>query len=632
VTVLATTTWAVQAWIAAPKAWQPAGLAATAILAPIFALLMVVGLPAILRLVAKPKRAIWDALVLVACLAIGLSIAAGRRDLPLTAGAALLLMLAGRPLWSELTDRRATRQGWGLLAAAGFVIFALFLVEWRSAVFFTAGAAILLASIAAACWGFLLLTKNAPLPLHSDRGPVRGAYATHAVAGVSPFALMRDKQYFWSRDGRAFLAYACRGDVALVLGPAIGPADAVLPLSRQFAQAAHRHGWRVAWYQVSASVADQLQPGPGRLLGSEALVDLATLALEGSSMAKLRHEVSRGRRNGVTVTVVPAHELTAGARQAMRTLAASWVSRHALGEMAYSVGRHEDRPDVPTVVGLAHDQNGRLAAYCTWLRLPAVPAVVLDELRRRPDAPAGTMDLLLFSSMDQLRSSATWASLGLAPLAGAKEADGLARLEGAILKHLGITSASASLFAFKGKYQPRWEPRYLVAERASDWPSVGVATFLVHYPAWLNKLTGRVPGRVRMAWPHLAAAVSFALVLVGLSGVAGAAAFSREGHPLYAVRSAILPDTGVLAASVSTSRHVHLRPVDSLKPVPHHRRVAVDPVAPHHVRHAPRATVALTEPRAHNLATRYHPKTIQLFVRRHLALKSTTGPGQQAQR
>lgn len=567
--VLITTILAVQAWIVAPRAWQPAGLAASALLAPLGALLVVILLPALVRFALKPKRALRDALLVVACAGTLLAIAAGRQGETLAAGLALMLMLAARPLWPELTDARAIKQGWALLGGAGFVVVALFLVEWPSALFVGLGAIVLLVALAAASWGFLLLTTNAPLPLDVDDGPVQRTYATHAHAGVSPFTLMRDKQYFWSRDRQAYLAYACRADVAVVLGPGIGPKSSVENLYREFRSACRLRGWRIAYYQVSESVARSL--GGGRkLLGSEAMIDLNRLTLEGPTMAKLRHEVSRGKRNGITITVVPLEQTTSETRAAMQALAAAWSGRHALGEMTFSVGRPDARPTAPAVVGLACDPAGRLVAYCTWLLLPAVPALALDEIRRLPNAPAGTMDLLLYTCLDQMRPQAAWASLGLAPLAGAEHAHHLARLEAAILQRLGISSASASLFSFKGKYQPRWEPRYLVVERAADWPSVGLATFLVHYPGWDQRLVRRVPSRLRLAQGQAAAAVSLALLLAGLSGVVAAAVFSRQGHPFYRVRAAVQAQTGLLAAtgdiSVTPPVHVRRRSIDTLKP------------------------------------------------------------------
>ena len=588
---LTTTLLAVQAWIAAPKAWQPAGLTATAALAPLSALLLVIVLSAAARLAAKPKRALRDALLVVTCAGTALAVAAGRPDLTLAAILVALLMLAARPLWAELSDRRAERQGWLLLGGATLVILALFLVEWPSALFIALGTVVLLLATGAAVWGCWLLTKNAPLPLRPGNGPLRQTYAAHALAGISPFTLMQDKEYFWSRDRQAYLAYTCRTDVALVLGPGIGPAESLPQLYREFRAACHQCGWHVAYYQVSENVAGILG-GARRLLGSEALVDLESLTLEGPAMAKLRHEVSRGRRNGVTVSVVGSEQLTSEQRNAIEALAAGWSARHHLGEMAFSVGRHNDQPQAPMVFGLAHDQAGRLVGYCTWLRVPAAPALALDEVRRLPEAPAGTMDLLLYSCLDQLRRQAAWASLGLAPLAGAEHAGWLARLEGSVLQRLGITSASASLFAFKGKYQPRWEPRYLVVEQTADWPAVALATFLAHYPAWATRLVQRVPSRLRLAQGQVAAAVSFALLLVGLTGIVAAAALSREGHPLYAVRSAVHAQTGLLASTGAPAsvkpNHPHRLSVYTLKP----------PAHPH------RAHRAI----AHPVILHYHPK------------------------
>jgi phosphatidylglycerol lysyltransferase len=581
-TVVVTSLLAVQAWIVAPKAWQPAGLTATAILAPLSALLAVIMLPALVRFALKPKRALHDALLVVACSGALLAVAAGREDLTLATGAAALLTLAARPLWPELTDGRASRQGWALLGSAGLVVMALFLVEWPSALFVGLGGIVLVVALAAAGWGFWLLTKNAPLPLHPDAGPLAETYAAHAQAGVTPFTLMRDKQYFWSRDHRAYLAFACRTDVAVVLGPAVGPAASVEQLTHEFRSACRRRGWRIAYYQVSEDVATKLG-GARKLLGSEALIDLNALTLEGSAMAKLRHEVSRAKRNQISITLLPFEQVSGDARAAMRALATTWNQGHNLGEMAFSVGRQDDRPSAPTVVGLAHDPAGRLVAYCTWLRLPAARALVLDEIRRLPDAPAGAMDLLLYSCLDQMRTQATWASLGLAPLAGAEHADRLARLEAALLQRLGISAASASLFAFKGKYQPRWEPRYLVVERTADWPAAALATFLVHYPAWDQRIVRRVPSRLRLAQGQAAAAVSFALLLVGLTGVVAAAAFSRQGHPFYAVHTAVHAQTGLLSATDPVVRptHIHRAVLDTLKPPAHRHEVRIPVRAPH---------------------------------------------------
>jgi phosphatidylglycerol lysyltransferase len=150
-------------------------------------------------------------------------------------------------------------------------------------------------------------------------------------------------------------------------------------------------------------------------------------------------------------------------------------NRH-FGEMGFSVGRNDDVPAVPTSVGLAHDADGQLVAYVTWLSLPAARGVSLDAMRRRADAPGGTMDLLLYTGLKHFKGRAAWASLGLAP-AGGPSAD--------------------SLSAFKSKFRPRWEPRYMVSERLIDWPMVAASTVLLHYPRLARHITGRVIAPVK---------------------------------------------------------------------------------------------------------------------------------------
>jgi phosphatidylglycerol lysyltransferase len=223
-------------------------------------------------------------------------------------------------------------------------------------------------------------------------------------------------------------------------------------------------------------MADDFGWGHGYRIGSEAIVQLDGLTLEGPMMAKLRHEVSRAHRNGVRVTLTPDAAVTPHTRREMRNLTEMRIQGRHFGEMGFSVGRGDDTPAVPTMVGLAHDEAGALVAYVTWLALPAARGVALDAMRRRADAPGGTMDLLLYHGLRHYLAQASWASLGLAPAGG---------------------PSANSLSAFKAKFRPVWEPRYLVAERLIDWPVVAVATLLLHYPRLAKHLTRRVMAPVQ---------------------------------------------------------------------------------------------------------------------------------------
>jgi lysylphosphatidylglycerol synthetase-like protein (DUF2156 family) len=474
VIVLGAAALSLQAWLSNRHVWRTAGFeAATALTRAAVVLVLVLVVAAVL-VALKPKRTVQQALMVIAIANIILGILTGRPILALAGAIGFALIVIARSLWWELSDTRASRLGRFVLLAATGLVVALFLVERPKGTLIALFTLVFLLALGAALWGMMLLVRNAPLP--SNIGPLATVYEEYARAGISPFTLMHDKRYFWNREGTAYLAYAARAGAAIVLGPGVGPAAALPSLYAEFRAESHRRGWRVGFYQVPPSMSVEFGWGHGYRIGSEAIVELASLTLEGPVMAKLRHEVSRAHRNGVKVTMVPDAAISPQTRREMRGLTEMRIQNRHFGEMGFSVGRSDDVPAVPTMVGLAHDAAGALFGYVTWLSLPAARGVSLDAMRRRADAPGGTMDLLLYTGLEHFKRRASWASLGLAPAGG---------------------PAACGLSAFKSKFRPTWEPRYMVAERLVDWPVVAAATLLLHYPRLAKHITGRVIAPVK---------------------------------------------------------------------------------------------------------------------------------------
>jgi lysylphosphatidylglycerol synthetase-like protein (DUF2156 family) len=474
VMVLGAAALSLQAWLSNRHVWRTAGFVAATALTKAAVVLVLVLVVAGLLVALRPKRTVQQALMVIALANVVLGMVTGRPILALAGAIGFALTVIARSLWWELSDTRSSRLGRFVLLAATGLVVALFLLERPKGTLLAIFTLAFLIALGAGLWGLMLLVRNAPLP--SSIGPLATVYEEYARAGISPFTLMHDKRYFWNREGTAYLAYAARAGAAVVLGPGVGPPPALPSLYAEFRAESHRRGWRVGFYQVPEAMAEEFGRAHRYRIGAEAIVSLEGLTLDGPVMAKLRHEVSRARRNGVTVTLVPDAAVTPQTRWAMRSLTEMRIQRRHLGEMGFSVGRGDDTPAVPTTVGLAHDASGQLVAYVTWLSLPAARGVALDAMRRRADAPGGTMDLLLYSGLQHYRALASWASLGLAPAGG---------------------SSACSLSAFKSKFRPVWEPRYLVAERLIDWPVVAASTLLLHYPRLAQHLTRRVMAPVQ---------------------------------------------------------------------------------------------------------------------------------------
>ncbi len=447
---------------------------------------------AALYLATRPKRAFRRILLVLALAAAALAFQSEQRGLIAVGLGDALAALFGGSLWPEESDPVSSRLGWSLLgvAAACAVLSGWLLLQAHRGPHAEPVFALpLLLAFLAAMSGLAMLDRNPPMPGSRDMGAALPLYLDCGRSGVAPFALMRDKSHFWASDRGSFLAFGCRTGVALALGPPIGAPASAARLRAEFRAACRRRGWRPAWYQVSEQTAAELAGTRRFTIGAEALVHPDRFSLEGAPMARLRHEVARACRRGVKVEVQPERQVARDVRSAMRSLREELTARSPLGEMAFSVGRAGDPPSVERTVGLAFRGDRQLAGYVTWLWLPAARTMVLDEVRRAPGAPPGTMDLLIATCLQEFRGRAAVASLGLAPITGAGRAL-VARL---LRDGLGLRAVSPGLYAFKAKFRPAWEPRYLVVEWLVDLPAVLLAALLLHCPELGRRSRALIP-------------------------------------------------------------------------------------------------------------------------------------------
>jgi phosphatidylglycerol lysyltransferase len=124
--------------------------------------------------------------------------------------------------------------------------------------------------------------------------------------------------------------------------------------------------------------------------------------------------------------------------------------------------------------------------------------VALDLMRRQESVPSGTMDFLIAHALLHFKEhGVAVASLGLAPLANTREgAHGwLERAMGTGMEwnfqHMNWVYHYKSLHAFKHKFNPRWEPRYLAYPSGAALPQVLYALVRVHLAAGRLGARGR---------------------------------------------------------------------------------------------------------------------------------------------
>ncbi len=291
-------------------------------------------------------------------------------------------------------------------------------------------------------------------------------------------ALTGDKSLLFSDDRRGFVMFGVQGRSWIALGGPVGPEDVAAELGWAFVDAARRAGARPVFYEVGQEdLPLMLDLGMTmHRLGERAVVDLAGFSLDGPQRSRLRGAHARARRDGLRFEMaLPPHDATL--LSTLRAISDEWLATRKTREKGFSIGRFDpawlDRWPIALV-----RQDERIVAFANVIRGGADGQATVDLMRHRPDAPAGVMDFLFTELMlDQKTRGAPTFSLGMAPLSGMEVRQKRrvwARFGSAIYRHGGHFYNFAGLRAFKAKFSPRWEPRY-IAVAASGPPLVPLA-------------------------------------------------------------------------------------------------------------------------------------------------------------
>lgn len=265
----------------------------------------------------------------------------------------------------------------------------------------------------------------------------------------------------------AFLTYGASRGIWVVYGEPVGPPDAVRELLWALRDTAERDGARIALYEIGP----ELLPACVDLglhaykFGEEAVIDLLAFTLEGSENKNHRNLLRRYERDGVAMTVLPP-EAVPPMMEELRGLSDRWLAEKSTSEKGFSLGFFHEGYLASGSVAVVRDRDGRLLAFANLLVAGAELSV--DLMRFDPEAPNGAMDFLFLSLMAWGREAGHRRFvLGMTPLAGLPDNDLAplwAKLGTFLFRNGEAFYNFQGLRAYKDKFRPRWEPRYLAVQ------------------------------------------------------------------------------------------------------------------------------------------------------------------------
>lgn len=309
----------------------------------------------------------------------------------------------------------------------------------------------------------------APTPDDLDRA------ARIAAASDRPDALIAlsgDKALLFHPAGDAFVMFAPSGRTLVALFDPVGPAARREDLVWAFRDLCDRSGLRPAFYEVRAeALPAYLDAGlvPVKL-GEEARVDLRAFDLAAPRYKKLRQVVSRAERDGLALEIVPKDRVPDMVPELTR-ISARWLGDRPGREKGFSMGRLDPAYLARTPLAVLRAE-GRIVAFANLLATDTAAEATIDLMRQTPDAPRIAMDYLLTALMLRAKADGVgWFNLGMAPLSGLatrRPAPLSQRLGSLVYRHGERFYGFRGLRAFKEKFAPTWEPRYLMVPPGLD--------------------------------------------------------------------------------------------------------------------------------------------------------------------
>ncbi|HVO55255.1 MAG TPA: phosphatidylglycerol lysyltransferase domain-containing protein [Solirubrobacterales bacterium] len=295
------------------------------------------------------------------------------------------------------------------------------------------------------------------------------------------FALRRDKNYFFSADGRSLIAYLYVRGTAMVAADPIGPPADTARTVDEFLDFCAQRAWRVAFFAVREADAEiYRERGMHPIyLGDEAIVHPDRFSLEGAGMKAARtavNHIAKSHSFELIAETEASEELIAE----LNEISAEWRDGSPERGFTMELGEEVEGTNPDFVIAIAREQGGRVAGFLRFVPVYGEqPGYSLDLMRRRPDSANGLTEFLISEAALALGSRgfrrlslnfAAWGRL----LDSAEDAGLGSKLQRLMAKGLNPFFQIQSLRDFNQKFDPEWVPRSVVIDDASDLPRVAM--------------------------------------------------------------------------------------------------------------------------------------------------------------
>jgi phosphatidylglycerol lysyltransferase len=305
---------------------------------------------------------------------------------------------------------------------------------------------------------------EADAPSDEDLDAAARSIASQQLATPS-LVYLRDKALLFNENRTGFVMYGVKGRTFVAMGDPVGPVEATADLIRGFLERCDDFAGTPVFYEVrKENLHEYADFGLTFMkLGEAARVDLRRFTFEGSAASKFRQVIRRLEKDGATFRVIGPDAVTPMLEQ-LRTVSDDWLAEKAGGEKGFSLGFFSPDYVARFPVALV-EKDGRVVAFANLWPGPGKAEIAIDLMRYHRDAPRNVMEALFVHLIKWSKEQEYgWLDLGMAPMSGFEQspvAPLWMRLGVLLYEHGEPFYNFQGLRAYKDKFDPVWDPRYL---------------------------------------------------------------------------------------------------------------------------------------------------------------------------
>ncbi|MEU5241776.1 phosphatidylglycerol lysyltransferase domain-containing protein [Streptomyces lydicus] len=387
------------------------------------------------------------------------------------------------------------------LAAEGEAFPGIVTPNWANAVINGLSTAL----FAAVLWAAFRSIRAIDPITADDEKRLRELLARHGEPdSLGYFALRRDKTAMFSPSGKAAVAYRVIGGVSLASADPLGDPEAWPGAIERWLDEARKHGWTPA--VIGASERGGIIYGRCGLdaleIGDEAIVEIADFTLSGRAMHVVRQAYHRVERAGYTVRIRRHEDIPAEEMAELVRLADTWRDGGTERGFSMALGRLGHPADGRCVMLECRDSDGALRGLLSFVPWGA-KGLSLDLMRRDRRSDNGLTEFMVLELIQRADTMGiTQLSLNFAMFRSVFErgarlgAGPVLRLWWTMLGFFSRWWQIETLYRANAKYRPIWEPRYMLFEKSTDVPRIGIAA--ARAEGFLE--TPELPDRLHRAW------------------------------------------------------------------------------------------------------------------------------------